>query len=163
MIYRLKQFFNAMTAKITEADRKFYKKYLSHQEVMLFEKLKHYDQKHSLQVAYLIEEKTSGNPKMIKAGLLHDIGKQVYPLGPFQKGIMVILDRLTKGRIKSLNKWKMVRGYYEHPDFGYQILEKEACYDEEFLELIKCHHMKSGYDQNIKAQLYILQEADNES
>ena len=163
MIYRVKQFISSMTAKITEEDRAFYKKYLTLKESVLFERLKVYDQKHSLHVAYLLKEKTDGNEEMIRLGLLHDIGKQVYPLNPFQKGIMVILDKMSKGSVKKYDQIKMIYSYYEHPMIGYEILKQEGGYEESFLQLIKSHHIKGNMNINIDDRLLNLQEADDQA
>lgn len=161
MLYRIKQFIKGMTAKITEEDKAFYKKYLTLKETVLFERLKRYDQKHSLAVAYILKEKTDINEEMIRLGLLHDIGKQVYPLNLFKKGSMVILDKVTKGRIKRYQNIRMVESYYEHPQWGYELLKEEGGYEEAFLQIIKSHHMKGSFNINIDKRLFMLQEADD--
>ena len=99
MIYRIKQFFWALTAQITQEEQKFIKHYLSPQEIELFDKLKIYEQKHSVNVAKALQKDiTYDNPKeMIRVGLLHDIGKIKYPIGPVRKSIMVLLDKFTRG------------------------------------------------------------------
>ena len=45
-IYRVKQFFKAITAKITDEDIEFFNRYLKPFEIELFNKLKVYDKKH---------------------------------------------------------------------------------------------------------------------
>ena len=163
MIYRVKQVIDAMTAKITEEDRAFYKTYLTLKETVLFERLKVYDQKHSIRVAYLLKDKTDGNEEMIRLGLLHDIGKQVYPLNPFKKSIMVLLDKMSKGAVKKYDQIKMVHSYYEHPMIGYELLKQEGGYEESFLQLIKSHHIRGNININIDDRLLNLQAADDEA
>lgn len=145
MIYRIKQFFWALTAQITQEEQKFIKHYLSPQEIELFDKLKIYEQKHSVNVAKALQKDiTYDNPKeMIRVGLLHDIGKIKYPIGPVRKSIMVLLDKFTKGKIAQYNQLKMVRCYYEHPQIGYEMLKERGGYSKEFLEIIQKHHEES--------------------
>lgn len=161
MLYRIKQFIKGMTAQITEEDKAFYKKYLTLKETVLFERLKRYDQRHSLDVAYILKDKTDMNEEMIRLGLLHDIGKQLYPLHPIKKGMMVLLDKMTKGNIKQYQNVNMVKSYYEHPQWGYELLKEEGGYEEAFLQLIKSHHMKGSLNINIDERLSLLQEADD--
>lgn len=163
MFYRIHQFLEAMTAQITQEDLTFYKKYLTLKETVLFEKLKVYDQKHSLRTAYWLKEKTGGNKEMIRLGLLHDIGKLVYPLNPFKKAIMVLVDKGSKGRLKGHSKLRMVKGYYDHPQLGYELLKAEGGYEETFLQLIRMHHTKGSSHEPVDDRLKWLQEADDQS
>lgn len=157
MLYRVRQFYKALFAKMTPSDQAFYKQYLTAKEITLFEQLKVYDQKHSVLVAKYLAQLTPEDPYMIKAGLLHDIGKQVYPLNPVEKGLMVILHKLSKGKIQGFKALKMVKGYYEHPLLGYQLLEACGEYDAHFLMLVRDHHQKQITDEQLKR----LKQADD--
>ena len=54
-----------------------------------------------LKVGEMLSSIYSVNTSILFAGIiLHDIGKIVYPLNPIQKGVMVLLDKVTKGSIK---------------------------------------------------------------
>lgn len=161
MLYRIEQFINAIRAKITPEDRAFYKKYLTLKEVVLFEKLKVYDQKHCIKVAQLLQQEREDNKEIIRLGLLHDIGKIAYPLNPIKKAIIVSLDYLSKGKIKKYRQFKIIRAYYEHAQIGYELLKAEGGYSEEFLNGIKSHH--SSKESKKETFLYLLQEADNKA
>lgn len=145
MIYRIKQFIQAISAKMAVEDIEFVKSYLSKKEQELFFQLKIYEQSHSLRVAKnMIKEDGSLNAEdkreRIRIGLLHDIGKIKYPLNPIEKSIIVVLDKITGGRISKARRLKIVKCYYEHPQLGYELLSEIGGYEVEFLQAIKNHH-----------------------
>lgn len=157
MFYRVKQFLKAITARITPEDICFVNKYLSKKELGLFNRLKSYEQKHCIDVAMRLKEMSEGETEMIRLGLLHDIGKIKYPLSPLEKSLIVILDKVSKGKIKSCKRSKMVKCYYEHPQIGYELLKETDQYEETFLETIRRHH-----DLEIEGvKLQLLQQADD--
>ena len=156
MFYRVSQFIKAITAEITEEDLSFVRQYLNRKELELFMKLKPYEQRHCIDVANQLKRVDLEDTEMIKLGLLHDIGKILYPLHPVEKSIIVVLDRLTAGRIKKYNTYKMVKCYYEHPQLGYELLRSLGGYEESFLKLIQNHHQSEK-----NPRLLILQQADN--
>ncbi|MGL4738503.1 MAG: HD domain-containing protein [Cellulosilyticaceae bacterium] len=146
MLYRVKQFIWAITAKLTSEEKQFIVKYLGLEEQMLFGKLKVYEQKHSVVVARELAKLYEGSKRtqMIRVGLLHDVGKSVYPIGPIRKSIMVLLHRFTKGSVQSYDQFKMVKCYYGHPEDGYRLLREMRPYDDFFLALVRDHHKKEG-------------------
>lgn len=156
MFYRIGQFIKAVTAKVTTEDLNFVKQYLNEKELELFFKLKLYEQRHCIDVANQLRIMTLEDAEMIKLGLLHDIGKIRYPLHPIEKSVIVVLDRLTAGRIKKYNKYKIVKCYYEHPQIGYDLLQTLGTYEEGFLKLVQKHHQKEN-----NPKLLLLQQADN--
>jgi putative nucleotidyltransferase with HDIG domain len=83
------------------------------------------------------------------AALLHDIGKIEGKLNLIDKSILVVLDRITKGKIKEFKNLKKVDIYYNHPDKGYNIL-KNFDYNDRFLYLIRNHHNKSIKDKELE-------------
>lgn len=147
-MYRVKQFYQCITDKMNNKDKSFVKKYLNGYEMSLFDKLSADEQKHSVRVAYDVEnvckvhKENVDKNKLIKVALLHDIGKVTYKLSAVDKSILVILDGLSKGRIKRYSNLKKVDAYYNHGEKGYYILKNKG-YDESFLYLIKNHHNKS--------------------
>ncbi len=147
MIYRVKQVIWAITAKITTADKVFVDMYLTDHEQQLFYALKRYEQKHSIHVAQAMyqewvareDEAVVQTETVIRLGLLHDIGKSVYPMGVIGKTLMVLGDNITKGQLQKHTRCKMVKCYYQHPQLGYERL-KPYLKDELFLQLILRHH-----------------------
>ncbi|MFU0824548.1 HDIG domain-containing metalloprotein [Clostridium sp.] len=151
--YRIKQFLWGITAKVSLEDIKFVKEYLNNDELNLFIKLAVYDQAHCIRTAKEVKriysEKKMSNDLLVKAALLHDIGKIEGKLNLIDKSILVVLDRITKGKIKEFKNLKKVDIYYNHPDKGYNIL-KNFDYNDRFLYLIRNHHNKSIKDKELE-------------
>ncbi|MBE6022899.1 MAG: HD domain-containing protein [Cellulosilyticum sp.] len=157
MLYRVKQFIKAVTATVTGEEENWVKGYLSLAEAQLFFRLKVYEQRHCIDVAKILGERTLQDREMIRLGLLHDIGKIKYPLNPIEKSLIVLLDKLTQGRIKKYDQLKMVKCYYKHPQLGCELLKSIGAYNHFFLEGIKGHHQKEIKEEKIR----LLQEVDN--
>lgn len=141
--YRIKQFYMAVTAKITFNDEKFLENYLNKQELDLFNKLSINEKAHSIRVAkdiinVCIENKLD-KKYFAKLALLHDIGKIQVNSNILQKSLLVILDKISKGKIKKFSNIHNINIYYNHGEIGAKILRKQG-YDERFLYLVKNHH-----------------------
>lgn len=152
MINRVKQFTKGLTAKVTDEEYNWVKTHLTPEEYHLFLQLRRDEQRHCIDVARVFKEED-----MIRLGLLHDIGKLRYPLNLSEKSLMVIADKLTKGKIKNLNQLNIVKGYYEHPKIGQELLMTIGQTDRVFLERVKNHHNTHIKDK----KLQIFQEVDN--
>lgn len=161
MLYRVKQFISALNAKLRAEDEVFIATYLNNVEKKYFQKLRVHEQCHALKVAYLLQEENCeevDEEKRIRLGLLHDIGKIRYPLNPVEKGIIVLLDRLTKGRIKKYEALKIVKCYYQHATLGYELLSALGGYEKDFLACVKNHH---EYHKSEDVLLALLKKCDN--
>lgn len=163
-MYRVKQFIWAIKSIVEEVDYKFVDKFLSIHERQLFNKLSKSDKHHSIRVskdAIDIIEKSNYDVKLekvAKAALLHDIGKIDAGLNIFEKSIMVILDKASKGKFKKYSNIKQVDIYYNHPEKGIDLLKKIDIYDKEFLDSIRYHH---EVDKSNNIILEIIRESDN--
>lgn len=161
-LYRIKQFYWSITSKIDSNDMKIIDEYLNKEEKTFFYKLSTYEQKHSVNVARdMIDVCKKNNIKenyLIKAALLHDIGKINKKINPIVKSILVVLDNISKGKIKKYDRIKVVDVYYNHGYKGYKLLKDTGNYDERFLYLIKNHH-----NHNIKGneKLDLLKSCDS--
>ena len=141
MIYRIKQFYWAMTARPSAEDDLFIKNYLTAKELILFLKLRNEEQVHSIKVAqYMAKASLPDSKEAIRLGLLHDIGKIQYPLNPYAKSIMVLAHKLSKGKVQQYSQYKWVQGYYQHGLFGYELLKALDTYSLQFLEAVREHH-----------------------
>lgn len=143
-IYRVKQFYWSITSKLDLKDAALINEHLTEEEKKLFNNLSIYEQKHSARVTEdvikLCEANNINNEYLVKAALLHDIGKIYKKLNPVEKSIVVMLDNISKGKLKRFKKLKKIDVYYNHADKGYNILKNVGRYDERFLYLIKNHH-----------------------
>ena len=162
-IYRVKQFYMSIVSRINDEDIGFLKIHLETYELQLFHQLPTYEQKHCINVARDVK-KTSDSRELksktlIKVALLHDIGKIYNSMNPIDKSIMVIMNRITHGKIRSYKKNKNVNIYYNHGDIGYNLLKKYG-YDDRFLFLVKNHH-NNNIVQDI--ELDLLKECDDKN
>lgn len=158
MIYRVKQFFQGLSAHIKEGDRCFIAKYLNQEEQALFYQLRRNEQYHSLKVAYGCFGAKPKNRRLIRAALLHDIGKLGSNLNLINKSLVVLAEGV---RLKSerLPKFLQRAMYYkkQHPDLGCRLLQPYKLDAYEYL-LIKNHHLPSAEEP---PGIRVLQYYDN--
>lgn len=158
---RVKQFFSYAIAKIDINDKMYIEKHLNNDEIALFNKLSIHEQKHSVNVARDVESECKINlvdsNNLVKTALLHDIGKIKVPVSIIDKSIVVILDKITKSRIKELKSIKKIYIHYNHGDEGYKILKK-INENEQILFMVKNHHNKY---LNNNLELNILKKCDD--
>jgi putative nucleotidyltransferase with HDIG domain len=161
----VKQFVWSLSFKLNKREEEFLIKYLSNTEYNLFRGLAIAEQKHSIRVAQDVEKVCRkyieggikiDEEQLLKAALLHDIGKIYGKLNAIEKSIMVILNKLTKGKIKRYSYIKKINVYYNHAEMGANML-KQYNIDESIVYLIRNHH------ESIKgnAELEILADCDN--
>lgn len=161
---RVKQFVIQLTGTMREEDYRYVTKHLTPEEFMFFRKLSKNDQKHCVRVAkgiesIIIEEVKDNYTKediirYIRLGLLHDIGKSFKKINIINKSILVILNSITKGKLKKFIMIKSVDCYYNHGEKGYEIL-KSQYKDREFLEAIRYHHDIYYYGDMVKLLRYV--------
>lgn len=166
--YRVRQFMWAVMSRVNEEDIKYINNYLDEDERKLFFSLAASEQKHSVRVAHQVEklmkalsdkDKSKINRNMmIKAALLHDIGKIEKSVNIIDKSLLVIFNKLSGGRIKRFTNVKKIDVYYNHGKKGYNLLSNLNKYDERFLFLVRNHH-----DNDIigDVELEILRRADS--
>ena len=165
-VYRIKQFIWAVTSKFKPIDNDTVKKYLNEDEEKLFNKLSSSEKQHSIRVCKqaLSSEKSNNenvnSDKLAKIALLHDIGKSETRLNAIDKSIIVILDKVTRGKIKRYtNKNKKIDIYYNHAKKSVKLLKGINKYDREFLQAVGQHHKKDNKHCNI--YLEIIKESDD--
>ena len=150
---RVKQFYMNITDTMSKEDYNYVEDVLNNNELQLFIKLSKSEQKHSVRIAkeieFIIDNGLTDNQEiiknkdiLIKVALLHDIGKIKKRLNVIDKSIIVILNKLTKGKLKKVKKSKKIQCYYNHSEYSYEILKKIVD-DELLLEVVKNHHNNS--------------------
>lgn len=156
ILYRVKQFYWGINSKVSKEDKDFINKYLDKDELNLFNKLKVYDQTHSIRTARDVKAAYSDynieieEYTFVKVALLHDIGKIEKSLNLIEKSIIVLLDKFTKGKIKNFSKSKKIDIYYNHGEKGYDIL-KNYIDNKKILDLIRNHHSNDiKYDKELE-------------
>ncbi len=73
--YRSRQFFDALRAAVGEVDRARVARYLSPEQQRLFHAMALRDQRHALDVLYVLERQGRDDEALLAAALLHDVGK----------------------------------------------------------------------------------------
>jgi len=147
---RVKQFYINVTDKMTQEDYKYVKSIINEEEFKLFNKLLKSEQKHSVRIAKYIENIIDNNliddseiinnkKLLIKVALLHDVGKSRKAINVIDKSIIVILNKLTKGKLRNFKKSKKIQCYYNHGEYSYELLSKVTD-DKKLLEIIRNHH-----------------------
>ena len=165
---RVKQFYINVTDKMTDKDYYYVKKILTSKELELFMKLSKSEQKHCVRIAkdieFTIDNKKTDNEfiisnknLLVKSALLHDIGKSTKRLNVIDKSIIVILNKLTNGRLKNIKKSKKIQCYYNHSIYGYDIL-KNIIDNEIILDIVKNHH-----SNNISNVVRFFKEIDDKN
>ncbi|EES48410.1 HD domain-containing protein [Clostridium botulinum] len=145
MLYRVKQFILGILSYFESDNVDFINKYLNKKEKNLFMKLSKPDRIHSFRVckdAILIgkDYDTVDEFKIAKCALLHDIGKVEISLNIIEKGVVVIINKVTNGSFLKYNKYSRMTKYYNHPAIGKELLEKINFEDKEILYCIENHH-----------------------
>jgi putative nucleotidyltransferase with HDIG domain len=162
MIYRVKQFYWGITSRIQKEDKEFINIYLNKHELKLFNNLGKNEQVHSIRTAKdvkdLIEDKRD-EYKLIRAALLHDIGKIEKSLNVIDKSVLVMLHKFTKGKLKKFIGIKKIDVYYNHAEKGYNIL-KQYLDDERVLYLVRNHHNEDIVNDE---ELEILKKCDSKN
>ena len=111
-LYRVKQFVWALKSLSEDIDTEYVNKFLNKKERKLFNKLKKTDKHHCIRVSKdavsLSEGRNINLNRVAKVGLLHDIGKGEYGLNIIEKSVLVILNKVTKGKLKKYDGIKAV-------------------------------------------------------
>lgn len=162
MFYRIKQFLRSLLARLSPADLTLIDRYLNPAEKELFFRLSRPDQVHSACVA----GKTNGalsvrgqnDGLLIKAALLHDLGKIDSGLNPFNRSVYVLADHFFPSGLKKCRRWKSVRAYYDHPELALPYLEDQ---DDQLKFLVRHHHDQAALPEQ-NERLRLLQEMDGE-
>lgn len=160
-LYRVKQFIWALKSLSKDIDTEYVNKFLNKKERKLFNKLKKIDKQHCIRVSKdavnLSKEKSINLNRVAKVGLLHDIGKSEYGLNIIEKSVLVILNKITKGKLKKYDGIKAIDAYYNHAEKGANILKHFNIYDKEFLDTVRYHHSNKINNK----LLDIIKESDN--
>jgi putative nucleotidyltransferase with HDIG domain len=173
IFYRLKQFYFGMFSAYTKADDIFVRGYLKGEELALFNQLPFFEKKHSVTVARRMLELAVYNPeldqrKLVKLGLLHDVGKVAERNSIFTKSVLVIIrfffpsfyDRLAEGGKKN-PRFKRFYIHKHHGAVGAEMLERIGV-SGEFLSIVKKHDPRvEPFGPEDPIELKILQQADS--
>lgn len=152
---RIKQFWAAITARVTAEEAEWVDRNLSKQEAELFWRMNLPDRQHAIRVARtaltLAENVGSDIDRslLLRAGLLHDVGKVKGDVSTMDKVLTVLGHKFAPrmmrswgregrgGRIDNLRHACYV--YFHHPQRGADFL-RQIGEEDELIELIRHHH-----------------------
>ena len=168
--YRIWQFFQSLKKPPGDDDWKVVESILSPAELALFRDLSIQDQNHSIRVLEGIQKRGEEDRDLLKAALLHDLGKMKYPLRRWERVMVVLMTGLFPRKVKYWGKGTPVglkRSLvvtYKHPEWGAD-LATQAGSSPRTVWLIKNH--EDGDLMNAPADLSklldILQIEDNQN
>lgn len=167
---RVRQFILDAAAPLRCIDRAFLQAHLEQREAALLLQLRRAEVLHVIAVARTVQRHLpptlSGAEAraVIRAALLHDIGKIRYRAGVFEKSVCVLAARFSSppGRIRRSKAWDV---YLNHPEYSRQILQALGSFSDHpyLLEVIRHHHHPEHFtspDQLHHRILGILRQAD---
>jgi putative nucleotidyltransferase with HDIG domain len=173
MISRIKQFLAALTAGISDSDRRFVNGRLSAREQTLFWQMNLPDQYHAVKVAYtalaMAENKGDADKAILeRSALLHDVGKVKDDVSTADKIITVLAHKFMPqwarqwGRPGRGSRLDNIRHafyiYFHHAERSADMLERIGT-DRRIVELVRKHHEAPA--ECDPPELAILRAADN--
>lgn len=170
---RIRQFYFSRVAKYTKADESFAHSYLNIQEWAVFCQLPWFEKKHSVVVGRRMLFEAKEHPelderKLVRLGLLHDIGKVLEHNSIYSKAFMVLLrffmPRLYDYLADVGEHKRLFRRFYVHKHHGREgarLLERMG-ESSEILAMIAKHdpHL-NPWGEDDPLALKLLQEADS--
>ena len=173
ILYRFKQFYFGMFSAYTRADEAFARSFLGSSEFALFNQLPGFEKRHAVVVARRMLDLAFYNPeldqrKLVRLGLLHDIGKVAERNSVVTKSMLVIIRFLFPGfydwlanRGKDDPRFRRFYIHKHHGAVGAELLAKIGV-SGEFLSIIKKHDPRiEPFGPEDPIELKILQEADS--
>jgi hypothetical protein len=102
ILYRVRQFWQAITAKTDPGELEKVLEFLSPEQAALFRQLQTGEKNHSMKMARKLIEQGDKDPNLLAAALLHDVGKLRYRLNPFERSLIVMVRACMPGMAQ---KW----------------------------------------------------------
>ncbi len=158
-MYRFRQFFGALTARIDDSDEQTLARLLTPPQLALFRRMARSDQRHSLDVCATLRQAGHKDPALLAAALLHDVGKAAGRIWLWQRVLVVLLPRWAPGLLLWLERgdlkapwWR--RGFVVnrmHPELGAHWAAEAGCLPAT-IDLIRRHqHIATDQEQLLPA------------
>ncbi len=173
LFYRFNQFVFALWEKPKLQDLEQVKEILDPKLYILFLRLQTSEQAHSIRVMHRLMNEMPLSTELLKAGLMHDIGKVHYPLKLWERVWIVLGKPYFQKQISRLHHvlpqdlagisflMRPFQVAFNHPFWGAKILEERGC-DPLTIWLVEHHHDLMDYkEENIPYNLLAsLQKSD---
>ena len=149
-VSRVRQFLAAVRARVSDDEMVVLERYLAPSQRDLFWAMSPIDQRHCLDVFNALLWQGHSDPDLLRAALLHDVGKRGIRLWHRVAGVLMeafwpaLLEKLAVNRPQS---W--LYGFYiyrHHADLSAELAERSGC-SPAIVELIRQHHTPSENEQ----------------
>jgi len=165
--YRVRQFFRALTARVSDQELEQVAQILTPEALSLFRSMSAQDQCHALEVQRTLLRAGHTNSQLLAAALLHDVGKAAARLSSWQRAVIVLLERLAPRLLARLSQgepqgWRCSFVVHaRHPEIGARWAEETGCLPLT-VALVRRHQDRPGGCRTREDQLLAaLQAADN--
>ncbi len=175
MIQRIRQFYRALTAHISEADRQYIDRSIPEAAIPLFYQMHPADQYHALGVARTALQLVGSSDfpldqsMLLRCALLHDVGRKKGDLDIWGKVFAVLATHYAPGLAKRIacatvsSFWDRpghaIYVYFHHPEIGAAMLRDIGLYEE--AAIISRHHQPPAQGESVV--LTILRQADEKN
>jgi putative nucleotidyltransferase with HDIG domain len=169
--YRVRQFWQSFDPSLTQQDWDRVRLFLSPVEIVLFTKLPVSDQNHSFRVFNSVLEAGESDEDLLKAALLHDIGKGLHPLRRWERVFSVLMNgffpelALSWGKGEPAGLKRPLVIIHQHPDWGAGLASEAGC-SEDLVWLIQNHENNQPHPSTSPRKLELLKKlqlADNQN
>lgn len=166
-IYRIRQFFGGLFARVTESDLREADRSLPPQAQLWFRSLPRDLQWHGLQVMRGLERSGLDRSDVLAAALLHDAGKAAGPSGSIGRALVVLAKKFAPkwfDHYRSID-WRSTHGFdrlmavaWQHPQIAAGRAQDCGC-DPITIDLIRRHQDRSSVNND--PLLIAFQEMDD--
>ena len=149
-VSRVRQFLAALRARVSDDEMAVLERHLAPSQQDLFRAMSPINQRHCLDVFNNLLRRGHTDPDLLRAALLHDVGKRGIRLWHRVAGVLLeafwptLLEKLAVNRPQS---W--LYGFYVyqyHADLSAELAERSGC-SPSVVELIRGHHTPSENEQ----------------
>lgn len=150
-IYRVRQFFGGLFARISAADLHEADQSLPPAARIWFRSLPRDLQWHGLKVMRALKHRGFDRADVLAAALLHDAGKAVGPSGPIGRALVVLAKKFAPQQFASYRSidWQTARGLdrlmaiaWQHPQIAAERAQECGC-ESITIDLIRRHQDRS--------------------
>jgi hypothetical protein len=153
-IYRVRQGLNSLSAGTQHEDGEMVARYLFPSERALFARMESADQRHCIGVLHSLLAMGITDTSLLRAGLLHDVGKTRCRISIVHRSIAVVLVALF-GKLPTFLTWQCQEGFWlpfyvleNHPRLGAAMLAKDGC-EERVWRLTELHQLDPAFIGNL--------------